>query len=84
MKPLLILAVLAGSSLLAQDTPTPDDKPKPPAGENRRGFGPPGMMAERKIVKQFDKDGDKRLDKSERAEARDFLKKNLAQRRGIF
>ncbi len=40
------------------------------------GFGGPGgpMGAERKLVKQFDKDGDDRLDQAERRAARDFLK----------
>lgn len=38
------------------------------------------MRTERKIVAQFDKDGDKRLDKAERAVAREFLKANPVQR----
>ncbi len=43
-------------------------------GPGRRGM-PPGMMMgeERKIVKDFDKDGDKRLNASERAAAREKL-----------
>ena len=86
MKPISILtAALACAttlSLFAQDVPPPDNRPIPPAGENRRGFGPPGMTTERKIVKQFDKDGDKRLDKAERAEAREFLKANPVGRGG--
>lgn len=48
-----------------------------------QGFGPGGpggpggpMGAERKIVAQFDKDGDGRLNKSERSAAREFLKTN--------
>ena len=42
------------------------------------GFGPPGggmMGAERKIVKTYDKDGDKRLDATERQVAREALAK---------
>ena len=41
------------------------------------GFGGPGwpMGQERKLLKQFDKDGDGRLNKKERTAARDFLKK---------
>src|SRR3954471_17524814 len=38
------------------------------------GFFGPGGQA-RKLVKQFDKDGDGRLNKEERAAAREFLKK---------
>ena len=56
--------------------------PAPPEGDGPRRFGPPGMNEERKIVKQFDKDGDKRLDKTERMEARAFLKENPAPQRG--
>ncbi len=45
------------------------------------GFGPGGpgaMMQETKLVKQFDKNGDKRLSKEERQAAREYL----AQQRG--
>jgi len=38
----------------------------------QRGFGPP-MQPERKILKQFDKNGNKRLDAEERKAARDWL-----------
>lgn len=42
-----------------------------------QGFGPGGPGgAERKLVAQFDKDNDGRLNKEERAAAREFLKKN--------
>lgn len=42
-------------------------------------------MAERKIVKDFDKDGDKRLNDEERAAAREVVKKQNAERpRGGF
>src|SRR6187549_599815 len=78
--------------LLAQNAPNPGEPPAaPPPTEGARppggGFpggggmrGMPGMMGgeERKLVKQFDKDGDKQLDAAERAEAREFLKKNPA------
>src|SRR4051812_41803902 len=39
-------------------------------------------QSEQKLVKQFDKDGDKRLNKDERAAAREFLKKERAAGRG--
>src|SRR4030095_1261720 len=43
----------------------------------RPGFGRRGpMMEERKMLKDFDKDGDKRLNVDERQAAREFLKKN--------
>ena len=38
----------------------------------RGGFGPP-MQQERKLLKQFDKNGDKRLDAAERKAAREWL-----------
>ncbi len=38
----------------------------------RGGFGPP-MQQERKVLKQFDKNGDKRLDAAERKAAREWL-----------
>ena len=37
------------------------------------GGGPPGMMQNRKLVKEFDTDGDKRLNAKERAAAREKL-----------
>ena len=37
------------------------------------GGGPPGMMQNRKLVKEFDTDGDKRLNAKERAAAREEL-----------
>ena len=45
----------------------------PGGGFGPPGGGPPGMGGERKIVAQFDKNGDKRLDAAERKEARTFL-----------
>ena len=52
-------------------------------GGGRRGFGGPGgpMGQERKLVKQFDKDGDGRLNASERTAARELIKKDGAGRR---
>jgi spore coat protein CotH len=40
------------------------------------------MIEERKVLNQFDTDGDKRLNSEERAAAREFLKKNPPERRG--
>lgn len=51
----------------------------PPGGQGRQGGMGPGpggmgmMQTERKIVAQFDKDGDKRLNAAERKEARTWL-----------
>jgi spore coat protein CotH len=60
--------------------------PAPPADERRPPFvvfgPPPGgapIIEERKIVKDFDKDGNKQLNAEERQEAREFLKKNPAR-----
>lgn len=71
------LLAFAGSFVSAQDGfgPPPDFQGGPPPG------GP--MNEERKILKDFDKDQDKRLNQDERAAAREFLKQNPApQRRG--
>ena len=55
----------------------------PPVGA-LQGGPPRGMpmRQERRIVANFDKDGDKRLDTAERAAAREFLKQNPEPRRG--
>ncbi len=77
MKPLptfLGLLALAGGHLSAQPDP---QQPQPPMGPGR-----PMMSEERELVKQFDKDGDERLGKEERAAAREFIKQNPAPRRG--
>lgn len=60
-----------------------------PGGPGGPGFGPGGprgpggMGQERKVVAQFDKDGDGRLDREERLAARDFLKKERASGGGL-
>jgi spore coat protein CotH len=81
---------------VTQDTTPPkdaskksqDDKPVPPPRPGDRPRGPggftgpmgPGGSMERKVVKQFDKDGDGRLNKEERKAAREFLKKDGGRR----
>jgi spore coat protein CotH len=69
----------------------PGERVQPPPGEGPfdRG-GPPGfgrggpgpMQQERKLVKQFDSDGDGRLNREERQKARDYLKQEAAEGRG--
>ncbi len=44
--------------------------------------GGPPLQSERKLVEQFDKNADERLDKAERATAREFLKANPAPQGG--
>src|SRR5262245_42540216 len=60
----------------------PGAAPQRPGGQGGPGgpggFGPPGMGQERKIVAQFDKDGDKRLSTDERKAARAFLESQPA------
>jgi hypothetical protein len=78
----------------AGELPPPDrDRPFPPRED---GFGPPpgdrgprgggpgpgGVQEDTKLVKQFDKDGDKRLNAVERRAAREFLEKEKAEGRG--
>lgn len=47
-----------------------------PSAMRAQGPGGPMMAAERKLVDQFDKDGDKRLNAAERKAAREFLAAN--------
>lgn len=68
--PVSALPVLLSLSALAQER-----QPGPFPG------GPP-MQAERKLLGQFDKNADERLDQAERAAAREFLKANPAPQRG--
>jgi hypothetical protein len=66
----------------------PDGMDGPPPGFMPGGFGPGGggpggpggMNQERKVVSQFDKDGDGRLSSDERKPAREFLKQQGANR----
>jgi hypothetical protein len=77
------LLLLCGT-VLAQPKGADDSKqPAGPGGTQTTPRGPggpggPGGMGgqERKIVKQFDKDNDKKLSAEERVAAREFLKKN--------
>lgn len=82
----LVLSALFGLSVAAQNPPPGADQPPPPPpgfdGPPPFGLGgPPGggfrgmLREETKLVNQFDKDGDKRLNTAERKEAREFLKK---------
>ncbi len=82
---------LAASTFAVGQAPPPGDFPgggfdgPPPFGpEDGPGFGPPGggrmgpggpMSEERKILAQFDKDGNGRLEGAERDAARDELRK---------
>jgi hypothetical protein len=95
---LIISAACLASALLAQapnnlqrragDGPPPGDGPPQfgggpggPGGPGGfRGFGPMGQ--EMKVVSQFDKDGDKRLNAEERKAAREFVVKERASGRG--
>ena len=63
------------------DGPPPFDPAGPPPGRGPGGFGGPpgGVREDRKLVQQFDKDGNKRLDANERKAAREFLAKENAE-----
>ena len=61
---------------------TPSTEVDPAAGARPGGRGPMGPRAERKVLKQFDADGDGVLDRAERDKARAFLKTNAEEDRG--
>jgi spore coat protein CotH len=76
------LAAVAAAFAFAQGFPPPPPGGGPPGfggGPGMRGGGPPpgfGPGANTKLVKDYDKDGDGRLDAAERKAAREFLAKN--------
>src|SRR5262249_46751928 len=73
---LVLLPGLLGALLLIPMLGAqPDFPPFGPGGP--RGPGGPGQV--RKLVKQFDKDGDGKLNKDERQAARAFLKKERTE-----
>jgi hypothetical protein len=83
------LLLLTSLPLPAAETPpAPDDGPLPPFNEppppgGQRGFGGfGGNQPERKLVKDFDTDADKRLNADERKAARLFLAENKTEGRG--
>ncbi|MBL9188543.1 MAG: CotH kinase family protein [Opitutaceae bacterium] len=79
----LQLLALFPAVLVAQPSPPGGGSgPFGPGGPGGRGpgFGP--MMQETKLVAQFDRDGDKRLNEEERAAAREYHKANRAARGG--
>ena len=63
----------------AERAQRPPGGPGPGGGGGGFGGGP---RQEKKLVPQFDKDGDKRLNAEERKAAREFLQKEIAEGRG--
>jgi hypothetical protein len=78
--PLLTALLVPAPTAVSQRPDGPPDRRGP------GGFGgPPGGVREDiKLVKQFDRDGNKRLDATERKAAREFLTKERAEGRGQF
>lgn len=84
----IALLLAAGSLAWAQPPMNPGEQDQPPLGPGMRlpggpgGMGGPGgpMGPERKLVKQFDTDGDGKLDIAEREAARKLIKKEKADR----
>ena len=83
---LLLGAALGTFNLNAQfPEPPPGRAGEFPPPEGRRGGGGPGpggVQEDTKLVKQFDQDGNKRLNAVERRAAREFLEKEKAEGRG--
>jgi len=80
-------------SVLAQTPDNPPERNARPPGELPSGTefagpppfgpgGPDGVQQETKLLKQFDQDGDGRLNAAERKAAREYLQKQVASGRG--
>lgn len=92
-RPALLAGLLASLALLGADPQPPFAGPRPggpgaggppifgPGGSGGPG-GPGPMQEERRLVGQFDQDGDGRLDAAERRVAREFLAQEAAAGRG--
>src|SRR5436190_24082271 len=89
----LAIGVGCAFSVLAQPRENPGEQNGGTPAEPRSapGFdgpppfgpgGPGGVQQETKLLKQFDKDGDGRLNAAERKAAREFLRKEGASNRG--
>lgn len=83
------MVLFACARLVAQQDGPPGGFGGPPGGGRGGGGpggggpgGPGGMGQNTKLVKQFDKDGDKRLNAGERKAAREFLAQERASGRG--
>ena len=75
MNRLLFLSFLLALIASAQES-------RPPGPPRRPGGFGGGVREETKLLKQFDKNGNKRLDLAERNAAREFLQKEIAEGRG--
>jgi spore coat protein CotH len=76
-----IVLLLLGFTVARAFSQAPDEGPRfGPPGGGPRGFG--GVQEKQKLVKQFDKDGDKVLNSAERKAAFAFIEKERAEGRG--
>ncbi|HMJ92158.1 MAG TPA: CotH kinase family protein, partial [Candidatus Acidoferrum sp.] len=71
-------ALVTTACVLYAQAPPPNDAPAPDAPRAFGGSSGGFSREERKLVKQFDKDNDKRLNAEERKAAREFLAKERA------
>src|SRR5688572_28689532 len=80
----IALTAIATSGQLPDAPPLNRPPAEGPGPDGPRRFGPPpgGVQDDTKLVKQFDKDGDKRLNAVERRAAREFLQNEKAEGRG--
>lgn len=77
----LFAVCLAGAAFAQQDRPPRRDGDRPPPGFGPGGGPPPfGQQPEIKLLKKFDKDGDKFLTGDERKAALDHLQEERANR----
>lgn len=75
-------SLFAGLAVLSAPAFAQFDGPPRGFGPGGPGRGGPPMLQETKLVAQFDRDGDKRLNAEERAAAREFHLANRASRSG--
>ncbi len=80
MRLVAILVCVSFLPLIAQDPPVPEVAGGRGPGRGGMGFGPPTV--DREVVKDYDKNGNGRLEEVERSRAREALEKEPRRERG--
>ena len=80
MRLTFMFSLVLSSLMLAQEPPPPSGGRGGETGRGGMGFGPP--TADRKVVKEYDKNNNGRLEDAERSRAREALEKEPRRGRG--